>query len=202
MLAIGVRGQIGERYLYLPMAGIALAVASAVPARRWIAWSALPVVLCWFTILQHRVPEWRDDLSLFSAALEDHPSGFTLANLGHEVNIRSEGTEACALFRAALADEPPYVDVCENAVACALKRGDLREALLGAELSYERCPVSPRLAGLQGSVYLQSCDHVMAAEVIEGVPWQEDARLPLVRAALALEAGGAHPIRDVHDHGL
>ena len=192
IVAIGVRGQLGDRYLYMPMAGAALALAASMSERRLMAALASPVLLLWVLLIGHRLPDWSDDLSLFASAVSTTPNGYSYANLGHEMNIRSRGVEACGLFREALRDDPPYVDVCANAVRCALRRGDLWEAALGASLTAQRCPRTPHQAGLEGLTWIQLCDLDAAREVVDAVPEVPDTRLPLVLAVLAIHDGDDH----------
>lgn len=189
VLAIAVRGQLGERYLYLPLAGVALAVASALPERRGVLAVAGPVLLLWVGLVHRRLPDWADDLGLFTAAVQTTPNGFSYASLGHELNIRSEGPEACVLFRRALLEDPPYIDVCSNAVRCGLKRGNLNEAALGARLTEDRCPRTESQVGLEGLTWLQTCDIAGARRVTDGFEPSLDARLPLVLAVLAVRDG-------------
>jgi protein O-mannosyl-transferase len=191
VLAIAVRGQLGERYLYMPMAGLALAVASAVPSVRTTSVFTVVLGLVSAVMLGQRVPDWTHDLSLWDAAVQTTPNGFSHASLGHEVNLRSSGTESCALFRQALEAEPAYIDVCTQAVRCALKRGDLNEAALGAELTSRVCPATPQQVGLEGMVWLQRCEVDRIRPRAVGLDELNDARLPLVLAVLARHDGDA-----------
>lgn len=189
VLAIAVRGQLGERYLYMPLAGLALAVASAVPSTRTTSVFTVVLGLVSAVMVGQRVPDWTNDLTLWNAAAQTTPNGFSHASLGHEVNLRSSGTESCALFREALEADPPYIDVCTQAVRCALKRGDLNEAALGADLTSRVCPATPQQVGLEGMVWLQRCEVDRIPPRSNGVDDLNDARLPLVLAVLARRHG-------------
>jgi protein O-mannosyl-transferase len=78
----------GERFLYLPSAGLFLLLGSL--SDGWLrrgggrAWIVLAVLgLPWVILLQARLPAWKDELSLFSSAVRVHPqSARALANLG------------------------------------------------------------------------------------------------------------------------
>ena len=77
LLAVGVRGQVGERYLYLPLAGLALAIASALPNRRVVLAALAPVALAWALVIHARLPAWTSDLTLWEAADAERPSPYT-----------------------------------------------------------------------------------------------------------------------------
>lgn len=78
----------GERFLYLPSAGLFLLLAAVLDpwlrrsgARVWIvlALAGIP----WLVVLQLRLPDWKDEIALFSSAVEARPnSARALANLG------------------------------------------------------------------------------------------------------------------------
>ena len=85
-LAVLGKGQMGERYLYLPMIGLALAVASSVPNRKASLVGAASWGLGAVLLVSARLPDWQNSLSLWEAAARDTPSGFTYAGVGHELN--------------------------------------------------------------------------------------------------------------------
>lgn len=79
----------GERFLYLPAAGLFLIGAFGLEAlvRRFgvarpLAAAGLLAVV-WLALLERRLPEWKTDLSLFSASVRVYPENArALANLG------------------------------------------------------------------------------------------------------------------------
>ena len=188
VLAIAVRGQLGERYLYLPMAGLALAVAAALPQHRAVQWITAALALLSAVAIGQRLPDWSNSRTLFAAAVESHPNGASYAALGHELNDQPDGVASCAWFRMALEDEPAYAPVCQHAIRCGLKRGHIQEAGLGAELTETRCPRSPVQRGLESMVWLRLCDYERAQR-IAGTEGLNDARLPLVLGVLASHRG-------------
>jgi len=188
LLAVAIRGQLGERYLYLPLAGIAVAVAASVPARRASLVVGGVVVAAWMTALNLRLPEWRSGQTLFAAAVEDSPNGFTFAELGHELN-REEATrdEAVEWFMRALADDPPYADVCPNVIRQPLGRGQVERAWANAQYARERgCPATPTFRGLYASAAAQNGAWDGAREALDGQACDAlDGRGLVVAAALA-----------------
>lgn len=188
VLAIAVRGQLGERYLYLPIAGLALALAAAVPQHRAVHWITAALALVSALAIGQRLPDWSNNRTLFAAAVESHPNGASYAALGHELNLQPDGIEACAWFRMALEDQPAYAPVCQQVIRCGLKRGHIEEAARGAELTETRCPRTPVQRGLESMVWLRRCDYERA-ERIAGSEGLNDARLPLVIGVLAWRRG-------------
>jgi tetratricopeptide (TPR) repeat protein len=186
VVAIAVRGQMGERYLYLPLAGVAVALAAALPDRRAVGAGLVPLAAmsCW--LISARLPDWRSDLSLWEAALHVEDSGFTQASVAFELASAGRRDLATHHFHEALRDDPPYVHVCVNALQAPLKEGLLEQAAQGAELVSQVCAPTPELAGLQGLIYLQVGELERAAQVSEPFAGAVDPRLPLVEGALAV----------------
>ncbi|MCB9792964.1 MAG: hypothetical protein H6741_09575 [Alphaproteobacteria bacterium] len=185
--AIALRGQLGERYLYLPMGGIALALGAALPLT-WARLVALaPLGIAWLLTLQARLPEWASDLSLQSAALRDHPSPYTRVALAHILHGEGRLPEAAALFQAALEDERPDADACSYAILLPLKMGDLELAARGVSLGRGgACAPDSELVGLRLMVAARRGEWEEVARIL-GVARQE--QLPLTRRAAI--AGGA-----------
>ncbi|MCB9742007.1 MAG: hypothetical protein H6740_05370 [Alphaproteobacteria bacterium] len=184
--AIALRGQLGERYLYLPMGGIALALGAACPDLGAPGRPG-PAGIAWLLTLQARLPEWASDLSLQSAALRDHPSPYTRVALAHILHGEGRLPEAAALFQAALEDERPDADACAYAILLPLKMGDLELAAARREPGAQgRCAPDSELVGLRLMVAARRGEWEEVARIL-GVARQE--QLPLTRRAAI--AGGA-----------
>jgi hypothetical protein len=218
VLALAGKGLLGERYLYLPLGGIALAVAAAVPRREETAWVLLATVLGSMWVLQQRLPDWQNSLSLWESALRDTPSGFVYAGVGHELNRRSglyrqaaeeadeRGKPASAEthraeerdmarqagqhFAEALRADPPFYDVCTHAMLSPLRVGDQRMALAHARLAQQRgCDATTERVAIFASLLAQNGAWGEAASVVEGAEEDDAGRLALVRAAVGLLRG-------------
>ncbi len=218
VLALAGKGLLGERYLYLPLAGIALAVAAAVPRREETAWVLLATALGSMWVLQQRLPDWQNSLSLWEAALRDTPSGFVHAGVGHELNRRSglyrqaaeeaaergdvalakthkEGERTMALqagqhFAEALRADPVFYDVCTLAMLSPLRVGDQRMALAHARLAQQQgCAATNERVAIFASLLAQNGAWGEAASVVEGAEEDDAGRLALVRAAVGLLRG-------------
>ncbi|MCP4806449.1 MAG: hypothetical protein GY913_22025 [Proteobacteria bacterium] len=188
LLTVAVRGQLGERYLYLPIGGLALALAAAWPARIRASLGALPVALVAVGLIAARTPDWADDVSLWGSAAETTPNPYSWTSFGFALSEADRPAEAWPWFLRALEHPVPYADACGPAVRLPLKVGDLDAAAHAVGLT-EGCDTSPRLAGLRALVTLQTGDFEGAARIVEPHRGVEDARLPLVEAALELEEG-------------
>lgn len=186
LVALGVRGQLGERYLYLPIAGLAVAVAAALPKDRRGLWVLGALGLVHLLVVPARVQDWRSDRTLWASAVEVDPNGYALASLGHVYNREGEHDQAAALFRAALEDEPAYLEACPHAVRIGLRTHRLDLAVAGAEVVGRRCPATPKLLGMVALARFEAGDLAGAERAVSRWDGSADGRLPLVVAALAL----------------
>ncbi|MCG8589772.1 MAG: hypothetical protein MJE66_10820 [Proteobacteria bacterium] len=146
LLGIGATHQVGERYLYVPLIGIGLALAASVPARKRSLAVLAGVASLWIFLLVDRLPDWRDPVTWTRAQVEDYPSGSAYG--AHALALRDAGQAMPSLvwFRRALDAEPPSFVVCAAAVETPLARGDDAAALGLARLALARgCPVEPAL---------------------------------------------------------
>jgi protein O-mannosyl-transferase len=109
----------GERLAYLPSAGFCLFVAllwiQLEQRGRKLAWAVLTILLAALTartVIRNR--DWRDDLSLFSAAVRVVPQNAKMrANLGGVYLQRSKLDEAGAELDAALRTFPDFPEALE-----------------------------------------------------------------------------------------
>ncbi len=186
ILAIAVRGQVGERYLYLPLAGLAITVASALPERRAVLWALAPVLAGWTLLLHERLPAWRSDLTLWEAAHRDSPSPYTSHSLAAVLVKEGRTEEAIKRYQAALEGPAPYHAACLPAVTLALNAGYTALAARGAQLVVDaHCPKSARLAGAAGQAALDVGDVALARRLTDDVDPEGDAALLSVLETLA-----------------
>ena len=121
------KGLLGERYLYLPMAGIALALIGALP--RLPRWAALAIAVPSVLALQLRLPSWADSRTVWQAAHDAAPTAFTAGGLAWYYHRDQDYPEANRLFRMALEGDPPYRDTCEMVVMSHLEARETAEAV-------------------------------------------------------------------------
>jgi len=129
LLATLDKGLMGERYLYLPLAGLAVAVAAAVPATLRLQHVAL-LALVGSIGVRERVGDWASSLTLWEAAHADAPSAFTHAGLAHYLRVQAKDPErARAHYIGALEGDPPYTDACSSLILVHLQLGQPERAL-------------------------------------------------------------------------
>jgi tetratricopeptide (TPR) repeat protein len=158
MVALAGKGQLGERYLYLPMVGLALGIAAALPATGRALWVAAPIGLCWGFVLQHRLPEWQNALGLWEAAARDTPNGYAFTGYGHELRRAGDSEQAQKYFLMAVDDPPPQIDACANVLRGPLSEGRVDEALSAARyLKGKGCSATPAFMGILATVFARSC---------------------------------------------
>ncbi len=186
LLAVAGKGQLGERYLYLSLAGVAVALAAALPRRARWSLVALPLGVAWVSVLIQRLPEWQDPVSLWGAAARDTPNGYAALRFARELTGAERPLEAAPWYVLALQEQPPEREACRPAVRVPLRGGALPLALAGiAAARAAGCPESPETLGLYASVLAQSCRWDQARAVLP-VPTEDPAgRAVLVAAALA-----------------
>ncbi len=157
VLALADKALFGERYLYLPLAGLGLALAAALAASppRRAGWLSLCLVLAlpWFLLVHLRVPDWRDDLSLWAATSRDTPSGYVAASYGHVLFRDGEHELALEQFLDSLRASPPRLEICPKLTELALEFGDMERAVNITIAGAERGCSDPAFLG-QHAVYL------------------------------------------------
>lgn len=143
------KGLLGERFLYLPLAGLAVIAAAALPKDQRLRWAVPVAALVPLVVLLMRIPDWRTSESLWRKAHEAAPSAFTHAGLGFYVNKLGHLEESRAHFIAAIATDPPYLDACPMITMVHLSLNRPQDAVVLGEwaLNERGCPATPELIG-------------------------------------------------------
>ena len=112
-----------DRYMYLPMIGLAIAVAWGAP--RWLA-PAAPIVLAACAVLTWRqIPVWRDGLTLFTNAIAVTRDNFVAHdNRGVELDRRGRYDEAIAEYRETLRIKPGDRNGESNLAQASFAKGE------------------------------------------------------------------------------
>ena len=147
LLGIGGTHQVGERYLYVPMIGIAIAVASALrPSRLLLALGGV-LVIASVARIERRIPDYRSPVTFTASAVRDYPSGATLGELALALRDAGEIDVAMERFHQALAASPPAFEICEAYADTPLVlRDDARALEVTLETIGRHCPVSPAMS--------------------------------------------------------
>lgn len=114
------KGLLGDRYLYLPMLGLALVLGAAIPTHDRVWRYGAGLVAAAAVAIAVRVPDWQNSRALWTAAHEDAPSPFTAAGLGWYLNHEGDAEDALPLIVEALRGTPPYRDACPLLVSIPL----------------------------------------------------------------------------------
>jgi tetratricopeptide (TPR) repeat protein len=180
LLGIGATHQVGERYLYVPLLGLALAAAASLPDRPATLAAALALSLPALVLVGQRLPDWSDPLTLARSQVEDYPGGSAYG--AYALALRDVGRPEDALpwLVRALEADPPAREVCAAAVETPLRIGNDAAALALANLGIaRRCPVEPRTSALYAVAFARA-----------GAWERARAFLALVRADVATEIWG------------
>ena len=120
------KGLLGERYLYLPVAGLGLALAAALRSvPRWLVPVGAVVAIA---IIEVRLPDWQDSRTVWTKAHVVAPTPFTAAGLGWYLHRDGDLDHANVLLVEALEGDPPYTDACELVVRSFLEAHRIAEA--------------------------------------------------------------------------
>jgi len=184
-------GQLGERYLYLPLVGVALVVGALWRERP--LWVAAPVVVAWAVLINLRLPDWQSDRSLWTAAAEQLGSPGALAGLAHIDRLEGRNVQALDGFQAALEAPTPDWSACTPLVGTALA---LQQPVLAAQLGHwahlRGCSSSQEAGtflGVRALAVARAGDWDSARALREGAPEDERGRGAVVDLALALADG-------------
>ena len=140
---------VAERYLYVPSFGICLLAALAIDrlsGRRAVALALAAVVLLAGAIRARvRVRDWRDDVTLWTAALRVFPEGSARihSELGRVLAEDGRTEEALPHLEAALALEPTRPEAHSHLGFALLKAGRVSEALPHFRRALELSPENP-----------------------------------------------------------
>lgn len=130
---------IHDRYLYLPMAGVAILLAALITRVHQIAYLPLPNgsvelasalvlgILCVGTIAQNR--QWRNEESLWSSAAAHAPnSRMVHTALGYRAEQKEDWPGALREYEAALRINPEMIDALNNAAFVHTRLGQWDQA--------------------------------------------------------------------------
>ncbi len=154
-LAVRPQGFMGERYVYLPAIGAAMILATALQSfegkvtqilLRRICLAALGVwILIQSAQVYWRVPDWKNDRSLFSAALAVNPtSWYALFEMGHAEARENRWDQAARWYRLALNVNQHDPRLLSNASAAFSNSGSIGEALYWGQAAVNANPGNPR----------------------------------------------------------
>lgn len=172
----------GERFLYLPLAGLALLAGSAAippadegPDRRarprtaWFRW-AMVLAIPWVAVLWVRLPDWESDLTLFASARRDVPErARSHANYGSALFLAGRGGEAVEPLEQAIAMDPGNLGTRAQLGALLVNLGRPEEGLPHLEAAAAEGARDRGLLYNLGIARLRAGELVGAREALEAV---------------------------------
>lgn len=187
-------GLLADRYLYLPMAGLALAVAAALDGRG--ALLAFPAILGLGTVLSGwLLPQWKDEDALWQAALREAPSPQAAGAYGVVLQGQGRLDEAAHWLHEATLPPIPYPNACRALVPVHLQRGDPATAAIEGERALEAgCrPVPELLAPLSLALALTGRWEQAEQRVSQIQGEDPTGKAVIVRVAIAARRGDDGP---------
>jgi hypothetical protein len=187
LVPIADKGLVGERYAYLPLLGVGLLVAAALPASRaaWIGLLGLPAALA----IGARCPDWRDDLSLWASAVEATPSPYASASYALALREAGRAEEALPFFVAALDDPLPYREACPRLLGTLIDLGRPGVAVQRGRWAKGQGCAGGAFRGQLARAYLLAGGVEEARAELVGAPPDPEGRAVVVAAALHLLDG-------------
>jgi tetratricopeptide (TPR) repeat protein len=185
-----IRDVMVEHRAYLPMAGLAWAVAALLADRAsraaagWIAIALIVAALVVTTHVRNRI--WRDELALWSDATLKSP-GKARAQNNYGLALRAEGRleEAEAAYRRAIAIEPGYVNARMNLAVVLRREGRPADAIALLRETDALAPGDWRVLNNLGTTLWATGDTTSAADAyaraIAAAPGRREAAENLAR---------------------
>jgi Tfp pilus assembly protein PilF len=187
-----------DRYVYLPHAGLALALAFAVgdavrahPALRTpVALAGSALIAAWAVASHAQLALWRDSAALFEHTLAvTRNNGFIHYNYGHWLQQQGDLGAAKKQYRAAYAIDPARTGASVNLGALLFIEGEREQGLVLLEESVRRRPEHP-LANFNLAQALLQQGHTararaLFARVLVGQPAAKPAHVLRAHAELA-----------------
>jgi len=172
LLATLDKGLLGERYLYLPLAGLALTLAAWIPRNVAAAGVAAGVAALLGAGVSQRLPAWESSRVLWQAAHDALPSPFTHAGLAFYVNRDGDPEQARLHYLKAIEGDPPYRDACSSLVMVYLRLDKPHVAVRMADwaMAERGCPPTPDFVDQHALALAGSGDWNRAARLVREAP--------------------------------
>lgn len=196
-VAVAHVGAVVDRYLYLPMVGIAWAAGAI--ARRPIGRKCVLVAVSGLTFLSIRqVPVWESDATLWQACIERAPSGYAKGALARWLEDEGLNDDAAFWYREAVIQEPrPFEHSCFNITRIHLKRGDAEAAIInGLEALEMGCEPTPELIAPLALAHGLAGQWEEAHRRASSVNQDPTGKAQLARISASTALGDVGPLRE------
>ena len=170
------------------MAGLSL-VGAALLHRYWKPLVPIVVIAGALTI-SVRLPDWKNDRTLWGAAVRDVPTATNEVSLGHALTLHARHKRALVSFVSALAKPGIDLDACGPVVGAAMRTGLPDVALRMGDWAIARgCDRSGPMNGWMAMAAAIEGEWELAAEWASGSVPDPRYRDLVVQAALAKRRG-------------
>ncbi len=203
LTVISQTGLLGDRYLYLPLVGLCIALAAGIhgatenaPSRERIALLAwLPLTLLLTAATSRQVPTWYDDTSFWEAAVARSPSTYTHKGLAKTLENAGHLDRAAQQYALAIVAPRPDPYPCYNITSVHLKRGDPASAVRAGRSALERgCEASPELLAPLAVALAATASWDQAEELAASIGKDPTGLAVVVRVAAAFRRGDTSPL--------
>ncbi len=190
-------GAIVDRYLYLPMLGLSLALAASID-RLFVPrafFTAATGGLAILTIGQLQI--WKNDEVLWKAAMRHAPSGYAAGALARWLEDEGRPQEAAHWYRRAIRMSPrPFQPACYNISRIHLRLSEPRTAVVVAREALEAgCDASPELMAPLAVALAATGDWNAAEQVANQIEQDPTGKAIVVRIAASARRGNYGPLR-------
>ncbi len=161
---------VADRYAYLPLLAVAIAVGWCVAARPRLAYAIVPLIVVATVLSNIQSRRWRDTQTLFDYTLRLNPDSFAAHRiLGYEARLRGDNVLASAHYTAALALRPDDATTNFNFAGVLVDRGEIGSALARYERALVQKPDDPQIRNNYGVALARAGRWDEAAEQFNAV---------------------------------
>jgi len=195
LTAVASRFLIGERYLAMPIVGLAIAFAAIAPRSPKLAW-LLILMAPWGWTSHQRIADWNSDLSLAQSAHNAHQSPYTASWYGHELGQNNQPRPAIQLLDYATSSEPPTCDFSADWIRLELNTNGAPAAIETAmKIWNRRCAGAPGVRGIWAQSLLENRDTEGASAILTPRPDPCTASLAIPTVSLHLIENQSGPAK-------
>jgi tetratricopeptide (TPR) repeat protein len=208
LVQVGLQAR-ADRYMYLPLVGLAIAVAWGAAdlaslrrgTRRIVAAAGVAAVVGLGCAAWQQVQTWRDAVTLFERAIAVTDGNFLAhKNLADGLLQRGRVDEAELHYREALRLRPGWSEARLGRADVLAAQGRIREALSSYEQELKRNPDDTRVAGRYGLALLRTGRFITARDLLERALADHDG-VPELHAGMAVATSQLGDFERAVHHG-
>jgi hypothetical protein len=188
-------GIIVDRYLYLPMVGLALMVAAAAARapRRHVLFALVSATSLVLTAAH--LPTWDTDQTLWRSAMDRAPSGYAAGAYARWLEDEGKLEQAATYYGQAVMPPRPFATACYNITRIHLALGRPDMAVTAGQTALEAgCEGSSELLAPMALAMALTGDWAAAESTARSVGDDPTGKAVLVRLAAAARQGDLAPL--------